>query len=82
MSLEYNDELELEYCYKCGGVGRVTYRAMSNEGNFLFEFKGTCPKCYGKCMLDWIEQITGVDPPEDPPEWSPGFGMNPKTLSS
>ena len=39
-------------CPKCLGVGEVL-----KEGDFGVKI---CPKCKGKCTLDWIENIMGV----------------------
>jgi len=40
-------------CDKCSGTGR-------NQVKNNYIIRGTCPKCFGRGKLDWIENITGI----------------------
>ena len=51
------DELELEDCNKCNGLGKIEH---GERNEYYSSFWYLCSKCHGRGELDWIEQIVGI----------------------
>lgn len=51
------EKIKKKKCDKCSGKGYVYEKP---EGS-LKKHNITCPKCQGKCQLDWVEMITGIE---------------------
>lgn len=48
----------MEKCNRCNGTGKVD---ISIDHMGWWFGKVECPKCKGLCILDWVEQIKGID---------------------
>ena len=56
-----NDDYEIEMieCDRCNGVGWTEDSEVIKRYSI---HRDICPKCQGKGILDWIEQVVGVTP--------------------
>ena len=49
-------------CSRCNGTGKVEFHS-EDHSEWSFSTNDRCPKCHGKKILDWVENVTGVKDP-------------------
>jgi hypothetical protein len=59
--IELDEDLGEIVCPICGGRGAIE---LARKDGSICRNISICPKCWGKRKLDWIEQATGVEPPD------------------